>query len=167
MRGDVSMITQKLLQSMFDYHEDGYFIRKKNGKKVACSLTKGQRYLRIFIDGKPRQLHRMVFLHQNGYLPEVTDHVDGDRLNNKIENLRAVTQQQNCLNSKHRLHSTSPYKNVYLQAAKNENWKRNWVVSLMVNKKRKYIGSFEDVELADLVAQEARDKYHGRFARHF
>jgi hypothetical protein len=37
----------------------------------------------------------------------------------------------------------------------------------MVNKKRKYIGSFEDVELADLVAQEARDKYHGRFARHF
>ena len=162
------MVTQELLQSMFDYHEDGYLIRKKNGKKVALSLSKGQRYSRVFVDGKPRALHRMVFLHQNGYLPLVTDHIDGNRLNNRIENLRSVTQQQNCLNSKHKSHSKSLYKNVYLQPqTKNATWKRNWVVSLMVNKKRKYVGSFEDVELADLVAQEARDKYHGRFARHF
>lgn len=161
------MITQELLQSMFDYHKDGYFIRKKSGEKVVCSPTKGQRYLRIGIEGKPRPLHRMIFLHQNGYLPVVTDHIDGNRLNNRIENLRSVTQQENCLNSKHKSHGKSPYKNVYLQPpTKKATWKRNWVVSLMVNKKRKYVGSFEDVELADLVAQEARDKYHGRFARH-
>jgi hypothetical protein len=168
MRGDVKMITQELLQSLFEYHEDGYFIRKKNGKKVISSPTKGQKYLRVLVDGKPRQLHRMIFLHQNGYLPKVTDHIDGDSFNNRIENLRSVTQQQNCLNRKHKSNSSSLYKNVYLQPPlKNQNWKRNWVVSLMVNKKRKYIGSFEDVELADLVAQEARDKYHGRYARHF
>ena len=162
------MITQKLLKSLFDYHVDGYFIRKKNGKKVVCSSTKGQRYLRVLVNGKPRQLHRMIFLHQNGYLPDTTDHIDGNRLNNRIENLRSITQQQNCLNKKHKSNSSSPYKNVYLQPSpKNENWKRNWVVSLTVDKKRKYIGSFEDVELADLVAQEARNKYHGLYARHF
>jgi hypothetical protein len=131
-------------------------------------MNKGQRYLRIGINGKPTALHRMIFLHQNGYLPKCLDHIDGNRENNKIENLREVTQQQNCLNSKHKSTSKSPYKNVYLQPPiKNPKWKRNWVVSLMVSGKRKYIGSFEDIELADLVAHEARDKFHGQYARHF
>ena len=34
------------------------------------------------------------------------------------------------------------------------------------NKDKKYFGSFTDLELADLVAQEARSKYHGNFANH-
>jgi hypothetical protein len=46
-------------------------------------------------------------------------------------------------------------------------WKQNWVVNITVNRKRQYVGSFEDVELADLVATEARDLYHGAYARHF
>lgn len=162
------MITQEQLKQLFDYHQDGYFVRKKTGKQVICSSTKGQRYLRIFVNKKSRSLHRMIFLHQHGYLPKCIDHIDGNKENNKIENLREVTQQQNCLNSKHKSTSKSPYKNVYLQqSGKNPNWKRKWVVSLMVNKTRKYIGSFEDIELADLVAHEARDKFHGQYARHF
>jgi hypothetical protein len=39
-------------------------------------------------------------------------------------------------------------------------------VRVKVNKKQKHIGVFEDIELADLVAQEARNKFHGAFARH-
>ena len=35
-----------------------------------------------------------------------------------------------------------------------------------VNKKPKYIGVYEDLELAELVAMEARNKYHGQFANH-
>lgn len=161
------MITQNLLQELFDY-SNGSLVRKKTGKAVVCSPTKGQRYLRISINGKPTSLHRMIFLHQNGYLPECIDHIDGNKENNNINNLREVTQQQNCLNSKHRVASKSPYKNVYLQApTKNAHWNRNWVVTLMVNKKRKYLGSFKDLELANLIATEARDLYHGQFARHF
>lgn len=41
------------------------------------------------------------------------------------------------------------------------------MITQEVDKKRKYIGSFEDVELANLIAQEARNKYHGLYARHF
>ena len=162
------MITQESLKQLFDYHSNGYFVCKQTGKAVFCSMNKGQRYLRLGINGKPTALHRMIFLNQNGYLPKCLDHIDGNRENNKIENLREVTQQQNCLNSKHKSTSKSPYKNVYLQPPiKNPKWKRNWVVSLMVSGKRKYIGSFEDIELADLVAHEARDKFHGQYARHF
>jgi len=161
------MLTQERLKELFDYG-DGGLIRRSTGLRVKCSETNGHRYLRVFVDGKPRALHRMIYIWHHGDDTVSVDHIDGDRMNNRIENLRAATQQENCLNRKHRSTSKSPYKNVYLQAPKqNPNWKRNWVVSIMIAGKRKYIGSFEDVELADLVATEARDKFHGAFARHF
>ena len=160
------VVTQEQLKNLFDY-EDGKLIRKKNGKSAVITMGT-KRYERISVDEKIQALHRMIFLWHHGYLPKTIDHIDGDRLNNRIENLREVTQQQNCLNSKHRATSRSPYKNVFLQSQpKNSNWKQNWIVSLTVNGKRKYIGSFEDLELADLVAMEARDKYHGKYAKHF
>jgi hypothetical protein len=40
------------------------------------------------------------------------------------------------------------------------------MVRLKVNGKEKYLGLFEDMELAGLVADMAREKYHGEFARH-
>ena len=156
------MTTQDKLKELFTYNEDGTFTRNSTGKVVKCSKTKGQRYLRIGIEGKPSPLHRMIFLYHHGYLPEVTDHIDGDRYNNRIENLREVTQQQNCLNRTHTAHSKSPYKNVYWNKAANK-----WAVVMSVNGIRKYFGLFEDIDLADLVAQEARSKYHGAYARNF
>jgi hypothetical protein len=163
------MITQELLKQQFEYKNDGLFVRKSTGNLVVCNQTKGHRYLRVFVCGKAYALHRLIFLYHHGYLPKIIDHIDGNRSNNRIENLRDCTQSENCLNSKHRKTSTSPYKNVYLQKSANHqpHWKQKWTVSITVNRKRKYIGSFEDVELADLVATEARDLYHGAFARHY
>jgi hypothetical protein len=161
------MLTQEYLQQLFDY-ENGQLIRKNTGKLAICSKTQGSRYAKINIAEKSYFLHRVIFLHQKGYLPKCVDHIDGDKFNNKIENLREATQQQNCLNSKHRVSSKSPFKNVYLQSvSKNSQCKRNWMVSVTVQGNKKYFGSFEDLELADLVATEARNLYHGQFARHF
>jgi hypothetical protein len=160
------MITQERLKELFDY-QDGALIRRKDGRSAVIAMGV-KRYERVSVDGKIQALHRMIYLWNHGHLPKTLDHIDGNRANNKIENLREATQQQNCLNRKHRLTSKSPYKNVYLQPpTKNAEWKRNWVVSITIAGKRKYIGSFEDLELADLVAMEARDKFHGQFARHF
>ena len=159
------MITQERLKELFDY-QDGALIRRKDGRSAVIAMGV-KRYERVSVDGKIQALHRMIYLWNHGHLPKTLDHIDGDRANNKIENLREATQQQNCLNRKHHSNSKSPYKNVYLQSpTKNAEWKRNWVVRIMVAGKRKYIGSFEDLELADLVATEARDKFHGQFARH-
>lgn len=160
------MVTQALLKELFDY-KDGQLVHRSSGKSAVIKAGK-KRYARVTVNGKAESLHRMIYLWHHGYLPEVVDHIDNNRENNHIENLREVTQQQNCLNRKHHANSKSPYKNVYLQPpTKNPEWKRNWVVSIMVKGKRKYIGSFEDLELADLVATEARNLYHGQFARHF
>jgi hypothetical protein len=154
------MLTKEYLHSLFDY-KDGQLIHKDSGKSAVIKAGK-KRYERITIDGKVHTLHRMIFLWNHGYLPATIDHIDGDRDNNRIENLREATQQQNCLNRKHHSNSKSPYKNVYWnQAAK------KWAVAMSINQKRNYFGVFDDVELADLVATEARNLYHGQYARHF
>jgi hypothetical protein len=156
------MITQERLKELFTYSPNGMFIRNRTGKEVVCSDTKVHKYLRISIDKKTYMLHRMIFLYHHGYLPKITDHIDGNRYNNKIENLREVTQNQNCLNRSHMKHSKSPYKNVYWNTAA-----KKWAVVMSVDGIRKYFGLFEDIDLADLVAQEARSKYHGAYARNF
>ena len=155
------MLTQKYLKEKFTY-KDGELIRNSNGKTVKCSKTNGHRYLRIGINGKAIALHRIIFLYHHGYMPKITDHIDGDRYNNKIENLREVTQQQNCLNKAHHKNSASPFKNVHFDKGMDK-----WRVCMSINGVRKIFGYFADIELADLVAQEARSKYHGEFARNY
>lgn len=155
------MLTQEYLLNTYTY-EDGKLFRKSNGKEVICSKSKWHRYLRLGIQGKVYALHRVIFLYHHGYMPKITDHIDGDRYNNRIENLREVTQQQNCLNKKHHKNSSSPFKNVYFDKGMNK-----YRVCMNVNGVRKIFGYFADIELADLVAQEARSKYHGEFARNY
>jgi hypothetical protein len=162
------MVTQERLKELFYYDNEGWLIRRKTNLRPKCSPTKGQFYLRLFVDGKVRSLHRLIYIWHFGLPKKNIDHIDGNYLNNKIQNLRDVTQQENCLNRKHKSTSKSPCKNVYRQPPpKNSNWAQNWVVSITVKGNRKYIGSFKDLELADLVASEARNKFHKQFARHF
>jgi hypothetical protein len=154
------MVTQERLKELFDY-QDGTFVRRKTGIPIVANFG-NKRYSRVCIDKKPYSLHRMIYLWHHGYLPKTLDHIDGDRANNKIENLREATQQQNCLNRKHHSNSKSPYKNVYWHQSMNK-----WTVVMQVDGNRKQLGYYDDVERADLVAMEARNKFQGQFARHF
>jgi len=160
-------LTQTELKKLFEYDSPGVLIRKNTGKDVPKILHKGQRYLRVHVKGKARSLHRVIFCWHHGYFPDVIDHINNDKLDNRIENLREASQANNCLNRKHHKNSSSLYKNVYLQSSpKNASWERNWVVRVTVSGKSKYFGSYNDIELANLVAIEARAKYHGDFVNH-
>jgi hypothetical protein len=159
-------LTQSLLKEIFSYHPDGYLIRNRTGVAVESKATKHHRYPRVVIDNKPYAMHRIIFLWHHGYLPKVTDHIDGDRLNNRIENLREVTHQQNSLNKKRDRNSASPYKGVKPSSRARKNGFVPWEVSVSVNKKQVHLGTFDDIEVANQVAIAAREKYHGQFARH-
>lgn len=154
-------ITQTLLKQKFEYHPDGHLVNRKNGKllsELPCLSSGG--HLKVTICRRTMRLQRMIFLWHHGYLPVCVDHIDGNVMNNKIENLRAATVQENCLNKRAKP-GVSGYKNV--------RWckpNKNWVVYVSVNKKQKFFGGFQDLEFADLVATEARNLYHGAFARH-
>ena len=154
------MLTQEKVRQLFTYREDGSLIRNRTGQTVVCSPSKHHRYLRIGIKGKAYFLHRIIFLLVRGYLPEGIDHIDGNRFNNRIENLRAANQSQNCLNKSSHKNNKSGYKNIHWQKNMNK-----WCVIMSINQKRNIIGYFEDLELAHAIASEYRAKYHGEFAR--
>jgi len=158
-------ITQQFLMETFDYRGGELYWKKttalcKHPGMKAGHLFKGNGYCRVQINKKPYLIHRLVFLMHKGYLPRNIDHIDGNRSNNKIENLREATHAQNSMNRKMPTTNKSGYKNVCWD----KRFKK-WSVNLHVNKKNIVIGQFDDLELAGLVAAEARDKYHGAFAR--
>jgi hypothetical protein len=150
-------LTKDYLHQIFEY-KDGELFRLKNNKKVGSNHIKG--YKHTTIKGKPYLNHRLIYMMFYGVIPPEIDHINGNRSDNRIENLRPANNK-NQQNAKIRKDNKSGAKGVY--------WfkeLKKWKVDVATNGKRKYIGVFEDLELAELVAQEARNKYHGKFAKH-
>jgi len=157
--------TQDRLKELFEY-KDGQLIRKTRpsirsfvGQIVGFPDADG--YLKVSVDKRQYLVHRLVYLFHYGSLPKFLDHIDGNRKNNKIENLRPASKYQNVLNSKFRSDNTSGVKGVCWSARK-----RKWFARIYVDKKPMHLGYYEDIELADLVVYEARNKFHKEFANH-
>ena len=66
------------------------------GIRAGNLMTDG--YRRIKIDGVTYKEHQLVFLIMIGGIPDTIDHIDRDRANNKLSNLRIVNKHQNCTN---------------------------------------------------------------------
>lgn len=152
-------MTHEDLLSMFDYHSDGYFISKtrrnklKSGSIVSGWLEKGG-YRRLYVMRKTYLLHRLIYFYHNGYLPgypnKELDHIDGDKRNNRIENLRVCNKNENLQNRNKNYNSSSKYKGVSYITRKDR-----WLSSVEVNKKSYYIGTFKTQE----EAAKAYDKF--------
>lgn len=159
------MLDQNQLLSLFDYKDGELYWRIAPCKTVNAGDKAGyinRKYKKIKIKNKSYVIHRIIFMMFHGYMPEIVDHIDNNPLNNCIENLRPATKQQNNSNCKMRIDAKS--------SAKGVNWhkkQQKWTVRVSVNNKRENVGSFDNFELAELVATMAREKYHGAFARHF
>jgi hypothetical protein len=158
------MITQEQALKFFEY-KDGILYWKlmpyKRNELIgaeAGTLDGGRR--QITINKKHYKTHRLVYLMFHGYMPKEVDHIDNNPLNNRIENLRPANRSEQCCNTRLRKDSTSGIKGV--------SWDKNrdkWVVTVTKNKKTMFRGRFNDLELAQLVAIEARNKFHGDFAK--
>jgi len=155
------MITQEKLKELVDY-VDGMLVAKTNSKcrKVGDTLSSltDKGYLRSSVGGKSYQIHRLVFLYHHGYMPIQVDHIDGNRINNKIENLRDATSSQN--NQNRKATSSSGVKGVVWHKQS-----KKWVASICVNRKSVHLGSFLSIEEAALVANRVRQLAHGEFYR--
>jgi hypothetical protein len=157
-------MTKDQLNQIFVY-EDGklYWKMPRKGINVgdrAGTIMRGN-YRSIMVDSKRHYEHRVIFMMHYGFLPKELDHIDGNPANNRIENLRESNRNQNMHNTKLSKLNKSGCKNVY--------WHKDnekWAVQIALNNKSMFFGNYENLELADLVAQEARDKYHKEFARH-
>ena len=159
------MLTQQQANSLFHY-SNGELTRisviskkTKIGDVPGWIGKRGYKYLNIY--NKKYYVHRVIWLMHYGYLPKFIDHIDGNRLNNRIENLRACTLSENSCNSKIRSDSTSKIKGV--------NWfkpKQKWRARVSLNKKEYHFGYFLTKEEAENAVIIGRKKIHREFARH-
>lgn len=158
--------TQEQVKSLFDYKDGNlhWKIARAKNKIKANSIagSKNKIYNSISIFGKTWSLHRVIWIFHFGHTNKEIDHVDGNTKNNNIENLREVTRNQNQYNHKINKRNTSGYKGISFDKKRNK-----WTVRFNVKKTPIYFGRFDDLELAELVAIEARNKYHKEFARHY
>ena len=151
-------------RDLFEYKDGALYWKEDQSNVVAGSFAgakTGGGYLTVSIKKKRILTHRIIYGMFHGFMPEFVDHINGNRSDNRIENLREATLSTNGWNRSHNKNSQTKIKNV-CWVAKN----KKWFVQLMANKKRVVSKYFEDLELAELVAVEARDKYHGSFANH-
>ena len=94
------MTDYEFFKEKYTYHEDGYLISNHTKKKIGAPNEEG--YIRIRgSNGKEYRAHRIIWSLHNGEIPKgmLIDHIDGNRQNNKIENLRLATRTQNNTNS--------------------------------------------------------------------
>lgn len=80
---------------------------------VAGSLNKSGHF-EVYFEGRLQQVHRIVYMLHNGEIKEglVIDHINRNRSDNKIINLRAISYKENSRNQKGRVNNTSGYTGV-------------------------------------------------------
>jgi len=158
-------MNKDILHELFEYR-DGNLILKTNSTynakigDIAGSIG-NHGYKQVRINGKDYLIHRLIFMYFNGKFPKYVDHIDNDRLNNRIENLRECSNQQNSFNSKIGKNNTSGIKGV--------SWSKNrnkWEAKIQVNRKTIHLGRFSDINEATKAVNYYRQHYHGEFARH-
>lgn len=159
------MITQEKLKELFDYREDGFLVRKymANGRALAdeeVGNDSGKGYYQTKIEGKRYLVHRLIFLFHHGFLPTFIDHIDGNRSNNRIENLRPATKEQNGQNMGKRKGTSTQFKGVSFAKGKGK-----WVAYISHNCKLIYLGIFSSPETAAFAYDGMALILFGEYAR--
>lgn len=127
------------------------YSKPKRGKELMCIGTNG--YNRTTVNGKIQLVHRVLYKKCFGAIPEgmEIDHINGNRLDNSINNLRVVTKSQNQQNKRKSFGTSSKYKNVTWHKAH-----QKWQVQFSVQGKQKHFGYFATEEEAAAKAKQAR-----------
>lgn len=156
-----SLLTAEYIrtQLLYDY-ETGEFHwifkgmgRKRDKQAGTVKGTTGYRRIGITINGKCRLFlaHRLAWLYVYGVWPKAQiDHIDRNRSNNRIANLREATYMENNRSFTKRCNCSSEFIGV--------NWckrQKKWVARIRVNKNRKFIGLFASEEQAAIAYNKA------------
>ena len=99
------LITQEYLKERFEYDsETGQLIWRTHLRKARYvgkpAGTKRKGYIYIYLDKKQQSAHRLIWIFHHGFIPEnkQIDHIDGDKTNNRMENLRLASRCENMWN---------------------------------------------------------------------
>ena len=164
------MLTADRLRELFRYDpETGTFTRlvARSSNAKAGAIIRGCKtpfgYLVININNKTWMAHRLAWLYVYGEFPPKgmdIDHINHERSDNRLVNLRLATRSQNHANKVKDARNTSGITGVSWYKAY-----QCWNAQLHVNRKRINLGYFDTLEDAAAARSAAEIKYFGEFRR--
>lgn len=163
---DHKSLTAERLREILHYDPDAGVWRwrekrgcKRKGAPAGCFNAGGYRVIRI--DKCLLRSGRLAWLYTTGEWPQdEIDHRDGDPSNDRWDNLRQATREQNMWNKKHWRTSRNGLKGI--------SWHpkiRRWIAEIGAREGRKYLGCFATAEEAAAAYREAARQHYGEFAR--
>jgi hypothetical protein len=162
------MLTHSELTTIFQYDPKTGFLywnvprpKIRVGAKAGYLHRKG--YINLEINGKHYAAHRLVWFYVTGSMPtKQIDHINGDKSDNRFENLREASNGQNRANSK----TTNKHG---LKGVRRLPWMKDgdrcWQASIKHNKKVIYLGCYHTKEEAHAAYADAAARFHGDFAK--
>ena len=123
-----------MMDNEFKYEDNKLYRKDKQTKKWICGNNikpNNWGYIRIGVNGKHLYLHRLVYKYHNmdwdmfnNPRENQIDHIDINKLNNSIENLRVVTQSQNIQNRTY--YGGKKISGVYFRKDRKKQWCAKW-----------------------------------------
>jgi HNH endonuclease/AP2 domain-containing protein len=167
------MLTAERLRSILDYDPDtGIFrwrwdpakkpnINSRDTKREVAGSVGRRRYRSIKTEQKLYYAGRLAWLYVHGRWPiDEIDHIDGNKTNDRIANLREASRYENQYNVGVTARNRSGHKGVHWVPRY-----QKWQVEIRVNGQRLYLGRFDCPEAAAAAYAKAAQNYHGEFAR--
>lgn len=168
------MLTFERANELFHYEpSSGKLFWKKtttNRVKVgdeAGTFSKGRGYIKIQVDNKLYPLHRIAILLSTGVYDKTVqvDHINHDRSDNRLENLRVVSRAENMRNkSKQNTNKTGITGVILIYTPKGT---KRYMANIVYNNKPIFLGNYDTLEEAAAARKAAEIKYgfhenHGR-----
>jgi hypothetical protein len=154
------MLTAERARTLLEYDvESGLLMWKESRGRVSAGSFAGRvgvkGYVVVHVDGRAYHAHRVVWLIVHGrFPPEHIDHIDGDRANNRLTNLREASNAENQQNlRKARAHNKTGTLGVSMH-------KGHWRAQIVVNGKAKHLGHFATKAEAAAAYLIAKRRFH-------
>ena len=156
---------EELLRLVSYDPETGIFtwkVRRSNKVKagaVAGRVSKKPGYAEVGIHYRFYLTHRLAWFYVHGTWPRRVDHKDGDKINNRLTNLREATVSQNAANKKMNATNRCGFKGVRSTGT------GRWRATIETNRKSISLGRFDTPEEAHAAYVAAAKNIFGEFAR--
>lgn len=154
-------MTPDLAKTIWGYDPDSGILTWKGRDGAPAGSRNGSGYIVVLHQGRAYRAHRIAWMIGNGVLPVAEiDHINGDRTDNRLVNLRDVSRAENARNARMPRTNTSGRVGVYFDKRD-----KNWLAAIKVSGRIKSLGSFATF-LEACACREAAEREHGFHANH-